>query len=85
MDFKIPSVPFLVACYAGGAVVICAGAAMMKSRFRVESTMSWLGLALLGPLPALAAKSVVGFFGLPDDSALPTMALAVFLSTILIH
>ncbi len=85
MDFQIPGLTFLVIVYVAGAVVITAGAGILRSRIRVNGAASWILLALLGPLPALGAKTAVGLVALPTEYAMPAAALAILLSFFVIH
>ncbi|MCC7390942.1 hypothetical protein IT571_01120 [Candidatus Sumerlaeota bacterium] len=82
---NLPSMQFCMICYGASALVAIIVAAIFKTRIRVIGAPSWLLLAILAPIPTLAAKPLVAAVGLPATNALPVTALAVFLCLFVVH
>ncbi len=85
MEIVIPSVEFLIAGYVAGLLAGVATVAVLRTAFRVGSAGNWFLLAVLLPLPILAAVPLTSIVFLPTEAALPSVGMTIVVGFFVIH
>jgi uncharacterized membrane protein YvlD (DUF360 family) len=85
MEFNETLMMYMGISYVASAIVLLLAAALMRDRVRIESLGSWFLYAIVGPVPTVLCTPAAILVGLPGDSALPSVAVAILLGTLFSH
>lgn len=85
VTLRMGTIEYMGIAAATASILLCLMAGIMRGSFRVHGVISWLGLLVLGGIPAGLTLPMAGLLRLPTDQPLALAAVAFGLGLAWFH